>query len=115
VRKMIGACAVVLVAAGGLFFYLFHLTPMPRPKTSDSRPPIENLVPDEQTAIAIAVAVLSPVYGAEFVDFEKPFRAILQDDVWHVEGSLPRGYLGGVAKIDISRGDARILSIEHTK
>jgi hypothetical protein len=34
------------------------------------------LVPDEKTAIAIATAILLPLYGTKQVELEKPFKAV---------------------------------------
>jgi hypothetical protein len=72
-------------------------------------------VPDEKTAIAIAVAVWSPIYGEKEIQKEKPFKAVLKDGVWYVEGTLPKGFLGGVAEAEISKDDARIIRISHGK
>jgi hypothetical protein len=69
-------------------------------------------VPDEKTAIAIAVWL--PIYGEE-IQKQKPFKAVLKDGVWHVEGTLPAEYTGGVALAEISKKDARILRISHGK
>jgi len=75
--------------------------------------PKNGFVPDEKTAIAIAVAVWSPIYGEEKIQNEKPFKATLKNDVWRVEGTLPNGYIGGVAVAEISKDDARILRVSH--
>ena len=73
-------------------------------------------VPDEKTAIAIAVAVWSPIYGEENIKSEQPYKAVLTNGIWHVEGSLPAKYtLGGVAEADISKMDAKILRASHGK
>jgi hypothetical protein len=77
--------------------------------------PKEGFVPDEKTAIAIAVAVWSPIYGEKALKKEKPFEAVLKDGVWHIKGTLPAGYKGGVAEAEISKEDARILRISHGK
>lgn len=74
--------------------------------------PPNGFVPDAQTAIKIAQAVWLPIYG-ERVLRENPFKATLQGDVWTVEGSLPKGTLGGVAIAEISKTDARILRVSH--
>jgi len=84
-----------------------------QPKLANTNPPITNLVPDEKTAIAIGVAVLIPIYGKQQIAREMPFGAKLNGDVWRVEGSLPWGHVGGVAEIEISREDARVISIIH--
>ena len=77
--------------------------------------PKTGAVPNEATAIKIAVAVWEPIYGADKIADEKPFRATLADGVWTVQGSLPKGWMGGVALAEISKADGRILRISHGK
>ncbi|MBU1043938.1 MAG: YbbC/YhhH family protein [Candidatus Omnitrophica bacterium] len=72
-------------------------------------------VASEQTAISIAVAVWVPIYGQENIENEKPYKAILKDDVWYVSGSLPEGWLGGVAEAEIDKKTGKILRISHGK
>lgn len=72
-------------------------------------------VPDETTAIAISVASWNPIYGAEKIAKEKPYKAELKRDIWVVTGSLPEGYVGGVAIAEISKNDGTILRISHGK
>jgi len=74
--------------------------------------PKEGYVPDEATAIKIAEAVWLPIYG-DSIYKEKPFRAKLKDGVWTAIGSLPEGYLGGVAEIEITKDDGKILRVNH--
>ena len=73
----------------------------------------KGFVPDEATAVAIAEAVLVPIYGKGQIEDEKPFQAKLVEGVWHVEGSLPEGWHGGVAAIKIAQADARVLHVIH--
>lgn len=75
--------------------------------------PKDGYVPDEQTAITIAVAVWTPIYGKEQIDNEKPYRAVLKDGVWTVTGALPTGSNGGTAIAKISKKDGRILKVNH--
>ena len=76
--------------------------------------PKEGYVPNAETAIGIAVAVWIPIYGADNIARQKPFRATLRaDGVWVVEGSLPKGWLGGVALAEISKLDGHILRVSH--
>ena len=72
-------------------------------------------VPDETTAIAIAVAALNPIYGADKIAKEKPYKAELKGNIWIVTGSLPEGYAGGVAVAEISKSDGAIFRISHGK
>ena len=73
-----------------------------------------NYVPDEKTAIKVAEAILYPIYG-EKIYKQRPFTAILSNDVWIVKGSLPKGMLGGVAYIEIQKSDCRVLEVTHGK
>jgi hypothetical protein len=75
--------------------------------------PKPGYVPDRATAVSIAKAVWYPIYGKDKIDNEQPFSAKLHDGVWTVEGSLPEGMLGGVAEIDISKDDGKVLRVSH--
>jgi hypothetical protein len=82
--------------------------------------PKEGYVPDSATAVKIAEAVLIPVYGEKQIQSEQPFTAKLKKGVWSVQGTLhcPDGKancFGGVAEIQISKDDGRILSMSHGK
>lgn len=81
-----------------------------------NRPPPNGYVPDAKTAIRIAVAVWSPIYGEKQIQSEKPFHASLKHGVWTVTGSLPGPpTVGGTALADISKQDGRVLLVFHTK
>ena len=73
------------------------------------------MVPDEATAIAIALAVWRPVYGERTIARQAPFHARLANGEWTVEGYLPPNMLGGVALAVIAQHDGRILRISHGK
>ncbi len=77
--------------------------------------PKEGFVPDQKTAIAIAEAVLRPIYGEETLAHERPFTAKLAGELWTVEGSIPPGMLGGVATAIIAKKDGRIMAVWHEK
>jgi hypothetical protein len=77
--------------------------------------PPAGYVPDADTAIKIAVAVWEPIYGRDHIAQNKPFHATLKGGVWSVEGSLPKGWKGGVPEAEIAQKDARILRISHGK
>ena len=81
--------------------------------------PENGFVPDRHTAIKIAEAVLIPIYGQKVIKKERPFTASLTNDVWVVEGSLPKRLLftasGGVAIVELSKKDGRILRVTHGK
>ncbi|XHS80499.1 NTF2 fold immunity protein [Burkholderiaceae bacterium UC74_6] len=71
------------------------------------------MVPTEETAVEIAVAVFKPIYGADKITSQQPFQASLKSGVWHVSGSLPPGFRGGTAEAEIAQRDGRILRVWH--
>jgi NTF2 fold immunity protein of polymorphic toxin system component len=96
-------------------------TPAATPQLSQSNTdrlsykPKNGYVPDEQTAIGIAVAVWNPIYGKAQIENEKPFKATLKNGVWTVTGSLPEGFVGGTALAEISQDSGCILRVIHYK
>jgi hypothetical protein len=77
--------------------------------------PEQGLVPTPEVAIRIAVAVWEPIYGSSNIERQKPFKAVLKDGVWYVEGSLPSNFAGGVAEAEIAQQDGKILRVSHGK
>lgn len=78
--------------------------------------PPAGYVPDQETAIKIAIVVWTPIYGKDQIEKEKPYKAVLIDGIWHVSGTLPTGYItGGVAEAEIAKNDGRIIRITHGK
>jgi len=78
--------------------------------------PAQGYVPNAETAIAIAVAVWTPIYGRDKIESERPYRATLRGGTWVVEGSLPSGsQVGGAAIAEISKADGRIQRVSHGK
>ena len=65
--------------------------------------PKDGFVPDKKTAVAVAEAVLVPIYGKKQIESEKPLHASLEDGIWIVTGSLPEGWIGGVAVVKLSK------------
>jgi hypothetical protein len=75
--------------------------------------PKNGFVPDEKTAIRIAEAVLTSIYGEKQIKSEEPFSAKLHNGVWTVEGTIAEGVEGGVAIIKISKAHGTIISVTH--
>jgi hypothetical protein len=90
-------------------------TPKAHQPPSESYTPPNGFVPDSLTAVRIAVAVWTPIYGEKPVRDEAPYHATLRDGVWTVEGSFncERACGGGVAVAEIAKGDGRILRVIH--
>jgi hypothetical protein len=116
--------AVALVASGGWcqsgsrrpaeeeeWDQAYHLASVAR-----SERPKDGFVPTAEIAARVAEAIVSAVYGEAAAAHERPFRARLRGNVWTVIGTLnPPGVLGGVAIVQISRIDGRILFALHTE
>jgi NTF2 fold immunity protein len=82
--------------------------------------PAAGFVPNSETAVKIAEAVLAPIYGKEKIELQKPFTAKLKNDVWTVQGTLhcpnsAEHCVGGVAVVEISKTDGRIIFMGHGK
>ena len=75
--------------------------------------PAEGFVPDAETAVKIAQAVLEPIYGVEEIRRQLPLEAVLHNEVWIVQGSVPTGTRGGVAYAEIAKRDGRIIRVTH--
>ena len=75
--------------------------------------PPEGYVPDEDTAIKIALAVWEAIYGQARIAKQAPHKAVLNNGTWIVTGTLPKKMLGGVALIEISKEDGKIFRVSH--
>jgi NTF2 fold immunity protein of polymorphic toxin system component len=87
--------------------------------------PTGGFVPDSVTAVRVAVAVWTPMYGERSVMARQPFVAKLNDSVWTVSAKLsgPRGPIlvldgkpfvelhGAPLVAKIARRDARVLEV----
>lgn len=104
-----------LLAAAGSCLAQSSAGRLPEPQAAPGFVPAGGFVPDAATAVQIAEAVWLPIYGTNVLH-EKPFTARLTGEgVWIVEGSLPEGMKGGVAYLEISKRDGRILAVTHGK
>ncbi len=76
------------------------------------------LVPDEQTAIRIAEAILFPIYSEKTIRGEKPYIVKLTEGKWTIDGSMPEtkdgeAIVGGTFHVVISQRDDQVLEIGH--
>lgn len=76
--------------------------------------PEDGYIPDSQTAERVAEAILVAIYGETVIAQQKPLVADLQGGQWHVSGTLPEGYLGGVATVVLSQFDGCVLRVSHS-
>ncbi len=76
------------------------------------------LVPDKDTAVKIAEAVLFPIYSEKDIRDQQPYRIELKDGRWIIKGTLTPSspdnpVVGGTFYIVISQRDARVVEIGH--
>jgi hypothetical protein len=79
--------------------------------------PSAGVVPDADTAKAIALAIAIPIWGKDKVTSELPLRAALKGNVWTVIGSphLHGGETGGELIIQLDKKNGAVLSFLHTQ
>ena len=77
--------------------------------------PKNGYVPDEATATKIAIAIWEPIYGKEEIKGQSPYNTVLKNGIWEVTGSLPEGWIGGVAVIEIDKETGKINRVSHGK
>jgi NTF2 fold immunity protein len=75
--------------------------------------PARGLVPDEATAVAIAEAVLIPIYGQSRIAAQRPFATTLDNGQWTVIGQLKSGQAGGVGVVVIDKTTGQIVRVTH--
>jgi hypothetical protein len=95
-----------------LIAILAMMTNTPR-ADEHSYSPADGFVPDVATAVAIAEAILTPIYGRTQVEAERPFSASQKDGSWTVLGHLKTGQAGGVAMVVIDKSTGRIIRVTH--
>jgi hypothetical protein len=83
------------------------------PKPAHFYMPEEGVIPDAETAKQVAEVIFNRFYDPASVQMEKPFSVHLQDGVWIVMGTMPKGLLGGVAEIWMNKSDGRVIHLFH--
>jgi hypothetical protein len=97
----------------------FDTTKRLREERVFQKKPARGYVPDATTAVRIAEAVLTPIYGAKQVGYEKPFNATLDGDVWTIQGTLDCKttaksiWVGGTAVVQLSKTTGAVLLLVH--
>lgn len=79
--------------------------------------PFDGVIPDCDTAIAVAMPVWTSLYGEENLAFNASYEGVYdkQMGVWHIYGILREGYMGGVPHILIQKHDGKVIAVWHTR
>ena len=68
-----------------------------------------------EEVIVSAEPLLFKVYGKKNIRSEKPYRCYSREPYWHMRGSLPQGYQGGVFELIINKDTGEVFKIIHGK
>ena len=99
-RRLVIAVSLLVVVFGTAY------SQEPQETKGLSVKPKDGFVPNAETDVKIAEAVLIPVYGEKKIGEERPFKATRQGDVWRVTGTVNCGSpncFGGAAVVRISK------------
>jgi NTF2 fold immunity protein len=68
-----------------------------------------------ETAVAIATAILAPIYGRSTIDAEKPWHTGLKGGVWTVVGTFNgKAGGGGEGMVQLDKKTGAIVFVGHT-
>jgi predicted peptidase len=73
-----------------------------------------HLVPDSATAVKLA-EIIFLIRFKSHVNSRRPFTAKEHADYWYVSGTVPPMMVGGVPYLRISKHNAAVLSIGHSR
>lgn len=126
-RRVLFICASILLIGGIVIGYIFITNESVTSfRLSDQQKYIDACasnksltlepITDRKNLEKQAELLWIDLYGKEETDFEKPFAVFYdaENDAWYIKGTLPSGYMGGVANmIVLSSGE--VLASWHTK
>ena len=71
------------------------------------------LIPNAKAAVDFAKIIFNYCENGAFNN-EKPFNVeLVNNRVWYIYGSLPKGTVGGVVEISIQKSDGKVLGMIH--
>ena len=118
-RYQLVATLVVLMLMGAALAGGGGPNDEPAPERPHSFVPSGGMVPDAETAVAVAVALWSPIYGREHISRKAPFEAKLKNGVWFVttkpRPDRPEWLTEGAPVLELSQRDARVIRVSHDK
>ena len=86
---------------------------------SGNYPPSLNesgIIKNDSMAYNLSSLIISSIYGEECFRSESPAHiCLINDSVWCVSGSLPKGDVGGTYSILIDKYSGRILRVWHER
>ena len=77
--------------------------------------PAGGFVNTKDVAVGIAQIILKSIFPASEIEQSAPYTATLKDGVWIVQGTLPKGYRGGVQEVWIDKKTGEIIRVIYGK
>ena len=72
------------------------------------------LIPNAKAAVGVAKIILNYCFGEGTINKERPLNVeLVNNRVWYIYGSLPKGAVGGVVEISIQKSDGKVLGMIH--
>jgi len=101
----------------GSMLLAFLVTGCSTPKSTSTRQPSAALLHrpmSQETATLIAEAVAVQVYGSRVLE-QRPFKVVLKDGAWIVDGTLPPDHIGGTVHVELDAINYCVVSLIHYK
>jgi hypothetical protein len=76
---------------------------------------IDTLISNKETAVAIAEPILFKKYGKSHTMRQRPYQTTFIDGYWLINGTLPKGWVGGTFVIILKATDGEIIQLTHYK
>lgn len=114
-REYVSLSSCRALSAVAMFVILFGaLATAQAPRSNESYVPPQGMVPNKESAVRIADAILTPIYGKTVVEYEKPYSVTLKRGVWVIKGKAHPGP-GGNLLIEISKRTGCIIRVIGTE
>lgn len=62
-------------------------------------------------ALKVAQVYLEPIYGYDRIKRQEPFYATIQNNLWIIKGTTPKGSIVEPIKIILERSSGRVVSV----
>jgi hypothetical protein len=76
---------------------------------------IDTLISNKETAVEIAEPILFKKYGKRNIIRQRPYQTTFIEGHWIINGTLPKGWVGGTFVIILKATDAEIIQLTHYK
>jgi hypothetical protein len=83
--------------------------------TTEKQILVDTVVTDKETATEIAEKITFKIYGKENIVAQRPYEVHFIKGYWILNGTLPKGMLGGTFLVIIKAKDGQVIKLTHGK